>query len=110
MPRHNESISAVISLATKHGNRSRLESSLAHELRKGICTQRPSRLHQLQTRNSEPLGGQAVDFTHLFRGEGFHNRCEELEQHVAQSGVRGALGLFSNGLARSHDITTSSRR
>src|ERR1700720_4220026 len=109
MPRHHESISAVVALATKHGNRACLESCFPHELCKRICGQSPSRLHQLQTRNAKPLGGQAVNVPHLLGGKRLHSRLEEFEGYVAQGGGRGALGLFCNSPQLSNKLTASSR-
>src|SRR5580692_8726608 len=82
MPRHNEPVSAVISLAAKHRNRGRMQSSIAHPRGKTVRRESPRGLHQLQAGNSEPLDSQAVNFTHLFRSKNFHGRFEE---RVAQA-------------------------
>src|SRR5579864_8401967 len=72
VPRDYQTISAVISFSTKHGNFARVAFGSVDDLAARFRDVTPSGFHELQTGNTVALGGQAVDFAHFGSGENLH--------------------------------------
>src|ERR1700688_3032995 len=72
VPRDYQTISAVVSLSTKHGNFARVAFAGVDDLATRFRDVAAGGFHELQTGDAITLGGQAVDFAHFGSGKNFH--------------------------------------
>src|SRR4029077_3724646 len=74
VPRYYQTISAVISLSTKHGDSAWMAFGSVDNLVTRFRDVAASGFHELQAGNAVALRGQAVNFAHFGSSENFHGR------------------------------------